>query len=194
MLILNISSMVYGTASALRSLERQGKNTPSNWRRKDPCGGRWEGIFYNDSRVIKIILPGTNLARSLPENIISLSELQILDDVPGFEGVLDSTSYSPDDICSFQSQGRCSRFEGVLDSTSYSPDDICSFQSQGRCFRVRGSPRLNLGQLEGAGLWLLQSTRKGLGLGGEGDQNGDRVSMVIVKEPIGAIHSKKSRD
>ncbi|KMT18278.1 hypothetical protein BVRB_2g024420 isoform A [Beta vulgaris subsp. vulgaris] len=64
---------------ALRSLQEQWQNTPPNWVRRDPCGRRWEGIYCNESRVIEIILPGTNLAGPLPEEILSLSELQTLD-------------------------------------------------------------------------------------------------------------------
>ncbi|XP_057523641.1 leucine-rich repeat receptor protein kinase HPCA1-like isoform X3 [Amaranthus tricolor] len=66
--------------TALRSLKTQWKNTPPNWRIKhDPCDQKWEGIFCNKSRVIKIILPGTNLAGPLPKDISLLSELQTLD-------------------------------------------------------------------------------------------------------------------
>ncbi|XP_048495564.1 leucine-rich repeat receptor protein kinase HPCA1 isoform X2 [Beta vulgaris subsp. vulgaris] len=65
--------------TALRSLQEQWQNTPPNWVRRDPCGRRWEGIYCNESRVIEIILPGTNLAGPLPEEILSLSELQTLD-------------------------------------------------------------------------------------------------------------------
>ncbi|XP_021866986.1 leucine-rich repeat receptor protein kinase HPCA1 isoform X2 [Spinacia oleracea] len=65
--------------AALRSLRRQWQNTPPNWVRRDPCGRRWEGIYCHESRVIEIILPGTNLAGPLPEDILLLSELQTLD-------------------------------------------------------------------------------------------------------------------
>ncbi|KAJ8450511.1 hypothetical protein Cgig2_002196 [Carnegiea gigantea] len=74
----NINSISFAVA-ALRSLKSQWQNTPPNWVKRDPCGRRWEGIVCSGSRVTAIILPGTNLAGSLPEDILSLSELQILD-------------------------------------------------------------------------------------------------------------------
>ncbi|XP_074280043.1 leucine-rich repeat receptor protein kinase HPCA1-like [Silene latifolia] len=65
--------------AALMSLKKQWQNTPPNWVKHDPCGRRWEGIYCNGSRVTDIILSGTNLAGPLPEDILSLSELQSLD-------------------------------------------------------------------------------------------------------------------
>lgn len=68
-----------GDLEALKSLKRQWRNTPPNWVKNDPCGRKWEGISCNDSRVTAIILSGTNLIGSLPEDILSLSKLQNLD-------------------------------------------------------------------------------------------------------------------
>uniref|UniRef100_A0A803M3M9 non-specific serine/threonine protein kinase n=1 Tax=Chenopodium quinoa TaxID=63459 RepID=A0A803M3M9_CHEQI len=65
--------------AVLENLKRQWKNMPPNWVGHDPCGKRWDGIFCNGSRVIAILLSGTNLSGPLPEDIVSLSELQRLD-------------------------------------------------------------------------------------------------------------------
>ncbi|KAH9608427.1 hypothetical protein KSS87_017958, partial [Heliosperma pusillum] len=62
--------------AALMSLKKQWQNTPPNWVKRDPCGHRWEGIYCNGSRVTDIKLSGTNLVGPLPEDILSLSELQ----------------------------------------------------------------------------------------------------------------------
>ncbi|KAK9700053.1 hypothetical protein RND81_08G214300 [Saponaria officinalis] len=64
---------------ALKSLKKQWQNTPPNWKKNDPCGRRWEGIYCNGSRVTDILLSGTNLAGPLPDEILLLSELQNLD-------------------------------------------------------------------------------------------------------------------
>ncbi|KAL9390720.1 hypothetical protein Peur_014640 [Populus x canadensis] len=55
------------------------KNTPRNWVGADPCGGKWEGISCNNSRVTSITLAAVGLMGELSGDISSLSELEFLD-------------------------------------------------------------------------------------------------------------------
>ncbi|KAJ6309294.1 hypothetical protein OIU76_018816 [Salix suchowensis] len=55
------------------------KNTPSTWVGADPCGGNWEGISCDNSRVISMTLAGVGLRGQLSGDISSLSELEDLD-------------------------------------------------------------------------------------------------------------------
>nr|TKS05934.1 hypothetical protein D5086_0000128180 [Populus alba] len=55
------------------------ENTPRNWVGADPCGGKWEGISCNNSRVTSITLAAVGLMGELSGDISSLSELEFLD-------------------------------------------------------------------------------------------------------------------
>ncbi|KAG6780071.1 hypothetical protein POTOM_016481 [Populus tomentosa] len=55
------------------------ENTPRNWVGADPCGGKWEGISCNNSRVTSITLAAVGLMGELSGDISSLSELEYLD-------------------------------------------------------------------------------------------------------------------
>lgn len=55
------------------------ENTPRNWVGADPCGGKWEGISCNNSRVTSITLAAVGLMGDLSGDISSLSELEVLD-------------------------------------------------------------------------------------------------------------------
>ncbi|CAO2817078.1 unnamed protein product [Amaranthus hypochondriacus] len=65
--------------AVLKSLKKQWKNTPSNWDGIDPCGEKWDGIFCKGSRVTTILLSRAKLIGSLPQVVLSLSELKKLD-------------------------------------------------------------------------------------------------------------------
>ncbi|KAL3597963.1 hypothetical protein D5086_009600, partial [Populus alba] len=54
------------------------ENTPRNWVGADPCGGKWEGISCNNSRVTSITLAAVGLMGELSGDISSLSELEYL--------------------------------------------------------------------------------------------------------------------
>ncbi|XP_073264603.1 leucine-rich repeat receptor protein kinase HPCA1-like [Populus alba] len=56
-----------------------GKTQPRNWVGADPCGGKWEGISCNNSRVTSITLAAVGLMGELSGDISSLSELEYLD-------------------------------------------------------------------------------------------------------------------
>ncbi|KAJ6342999.1 hypothetical protein OIU78_010841 [Salix suchowensis] len=60
-------------------LKNDWENTPSTWVGADPCGGNWEGISCDNSRVINMTLAAVGLIGQLSENISSLSELEVLD-------------------------------------------------------------------------------------------------------------------
>nr|TKR99397.1 hypothetical protein D5086_0000192830 [Populus alba] len=55
-----------------------GKTQPRNWVGADPCGGKWEGISCNNSRVTSITLAAVGLMGELSGDISSLSELEYL--------------------------------------------------------------------------------------------------------------------
>nr|POE45298.1 putative leucine-rich repeat receptor-like protein kinase [Quercus suber] len=63
----------------LLSLKHELQNTPTSWVGADPCGGSWELINCNNSRVTSIILISMGLSGKLTSEISQLSELQILD-------------------------------------------------------------------------------------------------------------------
>ncbi|KAJ6715601.1 LEUCINE-RICH REPEAT RECEPTOR-LIKE PROTEIN KINASE-RELATED [Salix viminalis] len=77
---IQIYTETYGDDSTVMSiLKDDWKNTPSTWVGADPCGGKWEGISCNNSRVISMELAGVGLIGQLSGDIPSLSELEVLD-------------------------------------------------------------------------------------------------------------------
>ncbi|KAJ4836818.1 hypothetical protein Tsubulata_045002, partial [Turnera subulata] len=65
--------------AAVNALKHAWEYVPASWRGADPCGDGWEGISCNNSRVINVTLSAMGLKGQLPEEISSLSELEILD-------------------------------------------------------------------------------------------------------------------
>ncbi|XAR68684.1 Non-specific serine/threonine protein kinase [Bertholletia excelsa] len=79
--IPNISSVTDSRdLAALRSLKDQWQNTPPSWGKSDdPCGGPWEGVTCNNSRVIALGLSTMGLVGQLSGDIGGLTELRSLD-------------------------------------------------------------------------------------------------------------------
>ncbi|XP_074275093.1 leucine-rich repeat receptor protein kinase HPCA1-like isoform X2 [Silene latifolia] len=65
--------------AALTALTKDWKNLPQSWKGGDPCGGKWEGITCDNSRIITIKLSSAGVTGQLSGDLASLSELQILD-------------------------------------------------------------------------------------------------------------------
>ncbi|KAJ6395002.1 hypothetical protein OIU77_024086 [Salix suchowensis] len=77
---IQIYTETYGDDFTVMSiLKNDWENTPSTWVGADPCGGNWEGISCDNSRVINMTLAAVGLIGQLSENISSLSELEVLD-------------------------------------------------------------------------------------------------------------------
>ncbi|KAB5574526.1 hypothetical protein DKX38_001720 [Salix brachista] len=77
---IQIYTETYGDDFTVMSiLKDYWENTPRNWVGADPCGGKWEGISCNNSRVISMALAGVGLIGQLSGDIPSLSELEDLD-------------------------------------------------------------------------------------------------------------------
>ncbi|XXG87045.1 hypothetical protein AAC387_Pa11g1831 [Persea americana] len=66
-------------AAALASLRNMWQSTPRNWQGSDPCGSQWDGITCKNGRIIYIQLSSIGLKGPLTGDILSLTELQILD-------------------------------------------------------------------------------------------------------------------
>uniref|UniRef100_A0A5B6ZQ21 non-specific serine/threonine protein kinase n=1 Tax=Davidia involucrata TaxID=16924 RepID=A0A5B6ZQ21_DAVIN len=77
--ILVITAQLNQDSVALKALKDELQNTPPNWVGSDPCGESWEGIECTNSHVTSITLSSMNLTGQLTGDILSLSELQILD-------------------------------------------------------------------------------------------------------------------
>ncbi|VFQ70309.1 unnamed protein product [Cuscuta campestris] len=66
--------------AVLTSLKEQWQNTPPSWERSDdPCGGQWEGVTCNNSRVTALGLSTMGLKGRLNGDIGELTELKSLD-------------------------------------------------------------------------------------------------------------------
>ncbi|KAB5574522.1 hypothetical protein DKX38_001716 [Salix brachista] len=77
---IQIYTETYGDDfTVMSTLKDEWENTPSTWVGADPCGGKWEGISCNNSRVIYMTLAGVGLRGQLSGDISSLSELEVLD-------------------------------------------------------------------------------------------------------------------
>ncbi|KAB5574527.1 hypothetical protein DKX38_001721 [Salix brachista] len=77
---IQIYTETYGDDSTVMSnLKDEWGNTPGTWEGADPCGGNWEGITCDNSRVISMTLAGVGLIGQLSGDIPSLSELEVLD-------------------------------------------------------------------------------------------------------------------
>ncbi|KAK6945680.1 Serine-threonine/tyrosine-protein kinase, catalytic domain [Dillenia turbinata] len=63
----------------LRILLSEWQMVPPNWAGTDPCGDNWDGIGCTNQRVTSISLSSMGLIGPLPSDIVSLTELQILD-------------------------------------------------------------------------------------------------------------------
>ncbi|KAG6780069.1 hypothetical protein POTOM_016479 [Populus tomentosa] len=75
-----IYTQTYGDDFTVMSILKDAwENTPRNWVGADPCGGKWEGISCNNSRVTSITLAAVGLMGELSGDISSLSELEFLD-------------------------------------------------------------------------------------------------------------------
>ncbi|KAG6778398.1 hypothetical protein POTOM_018260 [Populus tomentosa] len=75
-----IYTRTYGDDFTVMSILKDAwENTPRNWVGADPCGGKWEGISCNNSRVTSITLAAVGLMGELSGDISSLSELEFLD-------------------------------------------------------------------------------------------------------------------
>ncbi|KAL3597959.1 hypothetical protein D5086_009596 [Populus alba] len=75
-----IYTQTYGDDFTVMSILKDAwENTPRNWVGADPCGGKWEGISCNNSRVTSITLAAVGLMGELSGDISSLSELEVLD-------------------------------------------------------------------------------------------------------------------
>eukprot|EP00253_Pinus_taeda_P001446 PITA_01446 len=82
-----------GDASMILLIQRQLQNTPSTWKRGDPCGSEWVGVSCVGSRITSLLLSSTNVTGQLPYEIGRLSALQILDLSynPGLTGPIPSS-------------------------------------------------------------------------------------------------------
>ncbi|EXC35197.1 putative leucine-rich repeat receptor-like protein kinase [Morus notabilis] len=66
--------------AVLHSLKEAWENTPPSWEESDdPCGGQWEGVKCNDSRVTALSLSTMGLKGKLDGDIGGLIELRSLD-------------------------------------------------------------------------------------------------------------------
>lgn len=66
--------------AVLQSLKESWQNTPPSWdETDDPCGGRWDGVMCNNSRVTALSLSTMGLKGKLEGDIGGLTELRSLD-------------------------------------------------------------------------------------------------------------------
>ncbi|XP_052172513.1 leucine-rich repeat receptor protein kinase HPCA1 isoform X1 [Diospyros lotus] len=74
------SSTDLNDAAVLRSLKDQWGNVPPSWSHSaDPCGGSWDGVTCNNSRVTALGLTSMGLVGGLNGDIGGLTELTSLD-------------------------------------------------------------------------------------------------------------------
>ncbi|KAK9669757.1 hypothetical protein RND81_13G152600 [Saponaria officinalis] len=64
---------------ALTALTKDWGNLPLSWTGADPCGSGWEGIACKNSRIVTITLSSVGVTGQLTGDLVSLTELQILD-------------------------------------------------------------------------------------------------------------------
>ncbi|VVB08180.1 unnamed protein product [Arabis nemorensis] len=82
--ICSVSAFTYESdTAALETLKSEWKTLSRSWKGSDPCGTKfsnsWVGIECTNDRVVSISLGNLNLEGKLPQEILTLVELQTLD-------------------------------------------------------------------------------------------------------------------
>uniref|UniRef100_A0A6N2K5Q7 Leucine-rich repeat-containing N-terminal plant-type domain-containing protein n=1 Tax=Salix viminalis TaxID=40686 RepID=A0A6N2K5Q7_SALVM len=62
---------MHQNSTVMSTLKHEWENTPSTWVGADPCGGNWEGISCDNSRVISIHLGRNRFSGTIPDELFS---------------------------------------------------------------------------------------------------------------------------